>query len=197
LSNTLIIEEHPRLVVDEITARHGSDLIFTYSRYEVAAPGFQAIAPRTPALRVPATEITPYWIAARLAELGPHEELAWHSWVGKRGLGFHIPMIDFVGRPARSVLCDLNRTIAAEMGLRADLLLFDTKRSFHGYFADLMPEQVWLKYLGELLLLNEENRSPVIDARWIGHALRRGFTALRWSHNTSRYPSMPRLVSRA
>jgi hypothetical protein len=197
LSNTLIIEEHPRLVVDEITARHGSDLIFTYSRYEIAAPGFQAIAPRSPVFRVSGSDITPDWIAQRLAELGSDEEMAWHSWVESSGVGFHIPMIDFAGRPARSVLSEVNRTVATEMGFHADLLLFDTKRSFHGYFAELIPEQAWLKYLGELLLLNEVNRSPVIDARWVGHALMRGFTALRWSNNTLRYPSMPRLVSRA
>jgi hypothetical protein len=197
LSNTLIIEEHPCLVVDEITARHGSNLIFTYSRYEIAPPGRQAVAPRSPVLRVSGTDITPDWIAHRLAELGPHEEIAWHSWVERSGVGFHLPMIDFVGRPPRSVLCEVNRTIAAEMGFHADLLLFDTKRSFHGYFAELISELAWLKYLGELLLLNEENSSPVIDARWVGHALMRGFTALRWSNNTNRYPSMPRLVSRA
>lgn len=195
MSDTLVIEEHPHLVVDEIAARHGSDLIFTYSRYEIAAPGSQAIAPRSPVLRVSSTDITPDWIAQRLAELGPLEEMAWHSRVESSGVGFHVPMIDFVGRPARSVLSQVNRTIATEMGFHADLLLFDTKRSFHGYFAELISEQTWLKYLGELLLLNEEKRSPVIDARWVGHALTRGFSALRWSNNTNRYPAMPRLVS--
>ena len=197
MSNTLIIEEHPRLVVDEITARHGSDLIFTYSRYEIAAPGFQAMAPRSPVLRVSGTDITTGWIAQRLSELGPHEELAWHSSVESNGIGFHIPMIDFVGRAARSVLCEVSRTVAAEMGFHADFLLFDTKRSFHGYFAELIPEEAWRKYLGELLILNEDNRPPIVDIRWVGHALVRGFTALRWSNNTNRYPSMPRLVSRA
>jgi hypothetical protein len=197
LSNTLIIEEHPCLVVEEIAARHGLNLIFTYSRYEVASPGLQALAPRSPVLRVSGTEITQDWIIYRLAELGPNEELAWHSWVECNGVGFHIPMIDFVGRPARSVLYEVSRALAAEMGIEAELIVFDTDRSFHGYFPHLIPERVWPKYLGELLLLNEDNHPPVIDARWVGHGLMRGFTALRWSKNTNRYPAMPRLVPRA
>jgi hypothetical protein len=192
LSNALIIEGHPCLVVEEIAARHGADLIFTYSRYEVAPPGLQAIAPRTPVLRVPACDITPDWIAHRFAELGPNEEMAWHSRVECRGVGFHIPMIDFVGRPPHSVLFELDRMLAAEMGLTGHLVLFETGRSFHGYFPDLIPEHAWPKYLGQLLLRNEHDGSPTIDTRWVGHALVRGFTALRWSHNTNRYRAMPR-----
>lgn len=194
MSNTLTIQEHPGLVVEEIAARHGHDLVFTYSRYEIAPPGLQAIAPRSAVLRVSGTEVTPDWIADRLSELGPNEEMAWHSWVERAGFGFHIPMIDFVGRPARSVLCEASRTLAAEMGIEAHLIVFDTERSFHGYFPDLIPERAWPKYLGELLLLNEDNRTPIIDARWVGHGLMRGFTALRWSKNTNRYLAMPRLV---
>src|SRR5215469_14151254 len=187
LSNTLIIQEHPGLVVEEIAARHGSNLIFTYSRYEVAPPGLQAVAPRSAVIRVCGSDITPDWIAHRLSELSPNEEMAWHSWVDRGGVSFHIPMIDFVGRPTRSVLCDVSRGLAAEMGIHASLIVFDTERSFHGYFPDLIPEQAWPRYLGELLLLNEDGRPPVIDARWVGHALIRGFTALRWSNNTNRY----------
>jgi hypothetical protein len=138
LSNALIIQGHPCLVVKEIAARHGADLIFTYSRYEVAPPGLQATAPRTPVLRVPARDITPDWIANRFAELGPNEEMAWHSKVECRGFGFHIPMIDFVGRPPYSVLCQLDRILAAEMSLSRHLVLFKTGRSFHGYFPDLI-----------------------------------------------------------
>jgi len=194
LSNTLVIQEHPGLVVEEIATRHGLNLAFTYSRYEIAPPGLQAVAPRSGVLRVSGSEITSDWIADRLSELSPNEEMAWHSWVEKRGAGFHIPMIDFVGRPARSVLCDVSRELAAELNIDAHLIVFDTERSYHGYFPDLIPEKAWPKYLGELLLLNKDNRQPFIDVRWIGHGLIRGFTALRWSKNTNRYLGIPRLV---
>jgi hypothetical protein len=195
LSNALIVQGHPCLVLEEIAARHGADLIFTYSRYEVAAPGLQAAAPRSDVLRVAARDVTPAWLADRFAELGPNEEMAWHSCVECKGVGFHIPMIDFIGRPAHSVLCEVIQMLAAEIGISGHFTFFETGRSFHGYFSDLIPERVWPKYLGQLLILNDHDRPPVIDTRWVGHALVRGFTALRWSHNTNRYRVMPRLVS--
>ena len=191
----MIVQRHPRLLVEKIVARGGTELIFTYSRYEVAQPGHQAAAPRSAVLRVPAYDVTSDWLVDRFSELGPNEEMAWHSWVECKGVGFHIPMIDFISRPAHSVLCELDRILVAEMGLTGHFVFFESGRSLHGYFPDLIPEHVWPKYLGRLLILNQHYRPPVIDTRWVGHALARGFTALRWSHNTNRYRGMPRLTS--
>jgi hypothetical protein len=195
LTNALMVELHPRLLVDKIVACRGAELIFTYSRYEVAQPGLQAAAPRSAVLHVPASDVTPNWLVDRLAELGPTEEMAWHSWVECRSGGFHIPMIDFIGVPARSALRQLDRMLAAEVGLNGHFMFFETGRSLHAYLPDLIPEHAWPKYLGQLLLLNEDNRPPLIDTRWVGHALVRGFAALRWSHNTNRYLAMPRVAS--
>lgn len=195
MNNALIVQGQPCLLVEEIVARYGVELVFTYSRYEIAPPGLQAVAPRSAVLRVPASEVTSDWIADRLAELSPNQEMAWHSLVESRGFGLHIPMIDFIGRPPDSVLCELGRILAGEMGLRHRLVVFETGRSFHGYFPDLIPEHAWPKYLGQLLLLNEHDDPPIVDTRWVGHALVRGFTALRWSHNTNRYRAMPHRLS--
>jgi hypothetical protein len=194
LSNALIVHGHPCLLLEQIVARRGADLIFTYSRYEVAPPGLQEAAPRSDVFRVPACDVTLDWLTDRFGELGPNEEMAWHSWVERKGVGFHIPMIDFIGRPAHSVLCEVSRMLTAEMGLSGHFVFFETGRSFHGYSSDLIPERAWPNYLGQLLILNEHDRPAVIDTRWVGHALVRGFTALRWSHNTNRYRAMPRLV---
>lgn len=195
LSKTLIVQAHPCFVVEEIAARHGTELVFTYSRYKVASPGLQATAPRSSVFRAAAPDVTPTWLADRFAELDPSEEMAWHSWVECRGSVFHIPMIDFVDRPAHSVVCEVGRVLSERMNLRGDFVFFETGSSFHGYFPDLITEDAWRKYLGQLLLLNEPDRSPIIDNRWIGHALMRGYAALRWSHNTNRYRAIPRLVS--
>ena len=161
----------------------------------MAQPAIPAAAPRSDVLRVPARDLTPDWLVDRLAELGPTEELAWHSRVEYKGVGFHIPMIDFVSRPAHSALHRLGSMLATEMDLSGHFVFFDTGRSFHGYFPDLLAEHSWPAYLGRLLILNKPNRLPVIDARWVGHALVRGFAALRWSNNTDRYRAMPRLLS--
>jgi hypothetical protein len=191
----LLVEEHPYSVAEEIAGRYGVDLVFTYSRYRIAPPGHQAVAPRSAAFRVAAREVTQEWLGERFAELGPNEEMAWHSLVESGGVSSHIPMIDFIGRPPDSVLRELDRKLTGEMGLNGHLVVFETGRSFHGYFPDLIPGHVWENYLGQLLLINEPALPPVIDARWIGHALVRGFTALRWSHNTNRYRAMPSRLS--
>jgi len=195
LNKMLMVEWHPRLLVEQIAACRAAELIFTYSRYEVAQPGLQATAPRSDVLRVPASDVTKEWLVDRFAELGPTEELAWHSCVEFKGINFHIPMIDFVSRPTPSALHMLGSMLAAEMDLSGHFLFFDTGRSFHGYCPDLIAEHVWSTYLGRLLILNKPGHPPMIDTRWVGHALVRGFAALRWSHNTDRYEAMPRLVS--
>jgi hypothetical protein len=195
LTNAFTVQQHPLCLVEKIAACRGADLVFTYSRYEIATPGLQAAARRSPALRVPARDVTPDWLMDRFAELGPNEEMAWHSWVECNGVGFHIPMIDFIGRPDDSVLRELSRLLAIEIGLTGNIVFFDTGRSFHGYFVDLIPDDDWPRYLGRLLVINEHDRPPVIDTRWVGHALVRGFAALRWSHNTNRYLAIPRLAA--
>jgi hypothetical protein len=105
-------------------------------------------------------------------------------------------MVDFVNRPDRLVLRKLEYALATETGLDERCILFHSGRSLHGYFPNLIPRQVWPKYLGRLLVLNEHGRPPVIDTRWVGYALMRGFGSLRWSHNTSRYLSIPRIARR-
>jgi hypothetical protein len=193
LNKAAWIELHPILLLKEIVSCRAADVIFTYSRYEVAEPGHQASARRSAVLRVDSRDITPDWLADRFGELAPNEEMAWHSFVECGGVGFHIPMIDFVNKPAQALR--VGHILAADLGLSERFFIFETGRSLHGYFADLISEQAWPKYLGRLLVINEQDRPAVIDARWVGHALWRGFAALRWSHNTDRYLALPRLTS--
>lgn len=191
-----MVQWHPLLLVETIVRRRGEDLIFAYSHYEVADPGLQAQAPRSAVIRVPAHDITSDWLSDRLAELGPREEMAWHSWVECKGMGFHIPMIDLVNSPSASALREVDCRLTGEMALEGRFMFFETGRSLHAYFPGLIREDSWPKYLGQLLLLNETDQLPIVDVRWVGHALTRGFAALRWSHNTSRYLAMPRLTRR-
>jgi hypothetical protein len=194
LNDALIVKEHPLLVIESIIARRGTGLTFTYSQYEVAQPGFQAAAPRSPVLRVRASDISPEWMIDRFRELKPNEELAWHSLVECDGSIFHIPMIDLASSPSRSTLRKLGQKLVTELSLNGGFVFFETGQSFHGYFPDLMPERAWFKYLGHLLVLEDHDWSGIIDTRWVGHALVRGFSALRWSNNTSRYKAIPRLA---
>ena len=194
LNNILIVEEHPLFVIDQIIARHGAGLIFTYSWYQIAQPGFQAKAPRSDVLKVNAIDLTSDWLVQRFAELGPNEELAWHSCVEWQGASFHIPMIDLLDSPPEPSLHELSRTLTREMNLWGDFIFFNTGQSFHGYFPDLIPQEAWHQYLSQLLVFSRHGSPQIIDTRWVGHALGRGFSALRWSNNTSRYRAMPRLL---
>lgn len=197
MNSALLVQQHPLIVVEQLISNYDKPLIFTYSRYEIAPPGLQAEARRSGVLRVAGRDLTPGWLGDRLAELGPTEEMAWHSQVECNGAVFHIPMIDFVDRPAESTLRKISRILTSETGLPGEFIFFETGRSFHGYFPSLISQNTWPGYLGQLLLINQLDRPPVIDIRWVGHALVRGFAALRWSQNTNRYLAMPRLLHRA
>jgi hypothetical protein len=143
--------------VEELTNRHGADdLVFTFSRYKVASAGLQAIAPRSPVLKVPAHDVTEDWLAQQFAELRQDQEMALHSSVEHRGHVFHIPMVDFIGRPDTHRVSYVISVLVSAVGLSHRLAVFDTGRSFHGYFTELLPAEGWPHYLGQLLLCNEE-----------------------------------------
>lgn len=191
LNKVLASQFHPSLIVEKLMASRGLELRLSYSRYEIAQPGMQWAAVRTPAFKVSAVDVTPNWVAAQLKELGPNEEFAFHSSVECCQANFHIPMIDFVSRPSPSSVQELETFVADEMGLNERFLFFETGRSMHGYLPDLIAEHEYPKYLGRLLTITEST----VDVRWVGHALARGFAALRWSRNTDRYLMMPRLIT--
>lgn len=187
------IQYHPIDFLQQLI--HGNktqDLIFTFSRYEVAPPGLQAAALRSPTFSVSSDQVDCDWLKDRLDELSPAEELAWHSVVESSGEIFHIPMIDFQCPRQNEIIDDFYPWLQDELGKK--FTLFRTGRSFHGYSPTLIRDQDWPTYLGKLLLLNGHNLPPIVDTRWVGHSLIRGFSALRWSHNTARYLSAPYLI---
>lgn len=64
---------------------------------------------------------------------------------------------------------------------------FKSGRSFHGYGSELLTEKTWVQFMGLLLLANKPRMEPTVDPRWIGHRLLAGYSALRWTKNTSQY----------
>jgi hypothetical protein len=199
-----VIKAHPMIVLGGIQARYGTKLELTFSRYKVGPPGEQEERRRR-ALHIDIDRATGAWLRSSLLELGCDEELALHSKVNLGGASFHIPMIDYDR--------DLPIPQLRDLGLRAikrtdywlppaflgpaRLYSFRTGRSYHQYADVLIPERAWLGYLGNILLLNHRSELPVVDTRWVGHSLRRGYSALRWSHKTTRYVSEPTLVDEA
>lgn len=110
------------------------------------------------------------------------------------GNRYHIPMIDFACSHKSKLLKKLNdRCVLNNVGLLElqTFEFFDSGRSFHGYGPTLMTEYQWLQFLGSLLLLNQVDLPPVVDGRWIGHSLKRGFSGLRWTRNSPKYLKVP------
>jgi len=196
---------HPIVVVEGLLARYGENFELEFSRYRIGPPGDQFSRPRTTFV-VSAFEITRDWLSRELRNLKSDEELALHSRTLHSGKLAHIPMIDFDN--------DLPLPMVRELGARVlhrltvpprdtetdnhpTLYTFETGRSFHQYADVLVSATDWNEFLGNLLLLNPLADRPRVDIRWVGHALNRGYAALRWSRHTERYVSIPRLVDRS
>ncbi|MDP2308943.1 MAG: hypothetical protein Q8P18_23170 [Pseudomonadota bacterium] len=128
-----------------------------------------------------------------LGVLEPDEELALHStvWLAN-GQKRHLPMIDLVGRPDVHLLERLVNVMPP--GWELDLSLYDSGRSYHGYVVRLVDDADWVAFMGRLLLANHLEEPAVTDWRWIGHRLLKGYSALRWSCNTSYYRHAPVLL---
>jgi hypothetical protein len=141
--------------------------------------------------RVAANEITEQWLIDNLSALDPSQELALHSKVTDSNATYHIPMVDFINTlsvaEVEPVIAPINKILST------DVWLCSSGQSLHGYYFALIEERKWIDYLANLLLCNrnEKNEKEIVDQRWIAHSLEHRFSALRWSHNTETYLSMP------
>jgi hypothetical protein len=65
------------------------------------------------------------------------------------------------------------------------------------YFHTALPADQWHRFLGRILLWTPpiSNAAPVpVDARWVGHSLVQGFSALRLTKHTANYLQPPILA---
>jgi hypothetical protein len=200
----MIPETHPMNILERILRRYGHALSLSFSRYQIGPPGDQFRRPRA-VFTIRALDVTPARLDAEIRKLKADEELAVHSRAALDGEFVHIPMVDFDRELPLATLRELGDS--AIRGCRfhspnlnfqesPHMYSFKTGRSYHQYADVLMLEADWHGFLGDLLLLNPASGQPSVDARWIAHALKRGYTALRWSHNTARYMTMPILVDK-
>jgi hypothetical protein len=197
-------EGHPIIILERVLRRYGDTLSLTFSRYQIGPPGDQFSRPRT-VFTVRALDLTAAWLDAEIGKLKPDEELAVHSRAALEDEFVHIPMVDFDREIPLATLRELGGSAIRACRFHSPnlnfqepprLYLFKTGRSYHQYADVLMLESDWHGFLGDLLLLNPASGQPSVDARWIAHALKRGYAALRWSHNTARYMTMPILVDK-
>jgi len=138
--------------------------------------------------RVPVAQLRARY-EALACNLRKNEEIAFHSLVRTGGptgrSNKHLPLVDFRSRDRSSVEKTAQTLIGEYAVERA--ALFESGRSFHLYLGLLLSQEVWVKFMGRLLLLNARQGPILTDARWVGHRLMGGYGALRWSANTSPY----------
>ena len=126
----------------------------------------------------------------RNAPLG--QELAFQSnvlLIG--GVQKHLPMVD-MSTSSAAQLSKLKPFLGDE--IFEQFKWFKSGRSFHGYGKILVTESEWITLMGMFLLANLKGLAPTVDPRWVGHRLIAGYSALRWSKNTTSYIHLPKEI---
>lgn len=130
------------------------------------------------------------WLSSQLNELPPGWDLAINSLVrDSSGAMWHLPMIDFAKPNLTQEDWSLMQSVLGKPA--SELAIFRSGRDLHGYGTTLIELERWPKYMGALLLLNLPEMPALVDARWVGHRLIAGYSALRWSSNSPHYLGIP------
>jgi len=171
--------------------RYGEDLLLSFSQY-LYRP--RSLFDERLEFNCPIGDVTAEWIERSLLNLPPGWDLALNSLVRtRRGKLLHVPMIDFSCEDFALVQSIEVRELVGR-DLFEEMIFFDSGRSFHAYSAMLIGRKRWVQLMGRLLLLNLPGRPSIVDARWVGHRLIGGYSALRWSANSSHYLHEPRRI---
>ncbi|WP_101506791.1 hypothetical protein [Erwinia sp. B116] len=141
---------------------------------------------------IPFVQLNEYFLFNAFSELKEGEEVAIHSSVQDFGRDLHIPLIDF-GKVERGIIDPMPlRELSYNWGM--GFYIYNSGRSFHAYGSRLINGSEWIKFMGSLLLLNKPSGFKLIDERWVGHRIMAGYSALRWSNNSSFYKKTPTYV---
>lgn len=185
-------ESHPISVVYDLVNRYGDGFVLSFSRY-LYRP--QSPLDEREVFNVGVSEVGQSWLEDQIGQLHDGWELALNSEViDSRNRRFHIPMIDFAGRETSFFFTKYFRAIVG-VGFNDSMLVFDSGRSFHAYSPTLISNKAWVRFMGGLLLLTLPGQTQIVDDRWVGHRLRGGYSALRWSCRSGNYLKIPEFVS--
>ncbi len=181
---------HPKLVLEQLGQIYGRDLFFEFSVYQHTRG---LVVDRREVFRAHLSEISDAWVLQLLQSLPKGQELALNSRILVAGSEVaHIPMVDF-STQALAQVGKLESYLPQE--LYSTMIWFDSGRSFHGYSTCLISEAQWREFMGRLLLVNRPGFPSIVDPRWIGHRLIAGYSALRWSRNTSKHLLFPKVAA--
>ncbi|WP_025821456.1 primase 1D-like protein [Shewanella marina] len=138
---------------------------------------------------LPISDITERSLLEMLVSLESEYELAVHSKVTIGNESYHLPMIDFGSKGNSPSASESIKELCRYWNM--NFSIYESGRSFHAYGNRLLTHDQWLQFMGSLLLLNKPSGYKLIDERWVGHRIMAGYSALRWSKNTSHYKRFP------
>lgn len=188
----MIPESHPYWHVRSVVERRPdiTSLSFSYYKYRP-----QSLVDERTTWRVSVSEfLDPDSIERFIGSAPPEEELALHSELEMHcGELMHLVMVD-MSTAARAHL-DKLRSFLGDTFFH-QIAWYASGRSFHGYGEGVLTKCEWVQFMGLLLLSNKPRLDPIVDPRWIGHRLLAGYSALRWTKNTSHYLALPASIDR-
>jgi hypothetical protein len=173
------LSQHPIHFVINFSKNLPSEALLTFDIYEYIPQSF--IDNRT-SFNMKPKDVSEEWFKNILESLPSTKEICLNSRVFIGDKILHIPMIDFATE-------DIKDIRIVETLLPVEPNYYSSGRSFHAYFPTLINNDEWTKFMGGLLLCNDEK--SIVDDRWIGHRLMGNFSSLRWSCNTKQYKKFP------
>lgn len=189
------ISRHPFSLVNELLYNFihsnllSQNTTLTFSKY-IYIP--QSFIDKRSYLSIPIAQLNESFLFRLISDLQEGEEIAFHSIINDFGCKLHIPLIDF-GNVDRGII-DPAPIRELSHNWNMGFYIYNSGRSFHAYGNKLIDNQEWIKFMGSLLLLNKPSGFKLIDERWIGHRIMAGYSALRWSNNSSFYKKIPTYV---
>lgn len=175
------------LIGYEVQSNHISNNVrLILSKYKYLPQSYQD---QRQEFSLPFYELNEFSLFKIISNLSEGEELAFHSQLVDLGSEYHVPLIDF-GVSDRGFI---NSAPLLEFSQHWNMAfqIFNSGRSYHAYGNRLINAKEWIRFMGSLLLLNKPSGFKLIDERWVGHRIMAGYSALRWSNNSSHYKRMP------
>ena len=181
------LNRHPIFWVRQVIDTYSTSLIrLNLSRYRYEPQSFKDDRQEFSMSALDLNEIN---LLTELVNLDSDYELAFHSKLYLNSEILHFPMIDFGSKGAEPSASVMLKELCNYWGMGFNI--FSSGRSYHAYGNKLLNHEQWLQFMGSLLLLNKPSGYKLIDERWVGHRIMGGYSALRWSKNTSHYKKFP------
>ncbi len=185
--NRVKLSRHPVTWVSQVLApwiNHGAEI--QMSKYQYIPQSFNDYRYE---FLVPVSQLNENILLDMLMSLEPEYELAMHSKVFIDNNFYHVPMIDFGSKGSTPTASEVIKELCRYWNMGFNI--YESGRSFHAYGNRLLTHDEWLQFMGSLLLLNKPSSYKLIDERWVGHRIMAGYSALRWSKNTTHYKRFP------